>query len=229
MKPIEVVARVAILILLGGWGQARSVVLYECWITDVPISNIVFPGPGDVQLSGALLGSGPVGVVISSQSDNQACRAIGLARALVERGFRVLLFEYGSTQREEDTVAAARELARQGVKRIILLGASQGGKTSIIAATRKLPGVVALVTLSAEFYMPRQYILPYAQKLELPTLFITAQRDAFGSHLATPKFYRVAQSKEKQLVIMPGNAHGFFLLKDPRVMSRVLSFIESQR
>lgn len=177
-----------VLALSVAWGQADESDLYDCLPTDLKVQTLIFSGPDQIRLRGAMIGSGQSGVVFSNESGNEVCRWIGLARTLVGAGYRVLLYTYGSTQREEDTTAAVAEMGRQGVKRIILVGAAQGGKTSIIAASRKLPGVVALVTLSAEEFMASQDIKPFAARLELPILFVTAERDAFGANRAALLF-----------------------------------------
>ncbi|HEU4741739.1 MAG TPA: hypothetical protein VFS50_09120 [Meiothermus sp.] len=218
-----------VLALSVAWGQADESDLYDCLPTDLKVQTLIFSGPDGTRLRGVMLGEGQSGVVFSNESGNEACRWIGFARTLVGVGYRVFLYTYGSTRREEDTTAAVAEMGRRGVKRIILVGASQGAKTSIIAASRKLPGVVAAVTLSAEEFMASQDIKPFAARLELPVLFVTAERDAFGANRAALLFYRLAPSKEKQLLVMPGSAHGTQLLKDAGLVRRVLGFINAHR
>jgi alpha-beta hydrolase superfamily lysophospholipase len=77
--------------------------------------------------------------------------------------------------------------------------------------------------------MASQDIKPFAARLELPVLFVTAERDAFGANRAALLFYRLAPSKEKQLLVMPGSAHGTQLLKDAGLVRRVLGFINAHR
>lgn len=214
---------------LGSRGLAREAILYDCQPTDLKVKSLVFAGPDNLQMDGALIEAGPSLVILSNQSDNIACRWIEFARTLVTNGFSVLFYTYGSPKREEDTAAAVAEAGRRGYKRIMLVGSSQGAKTSLIVASRNLPGVVAVVSLSAEELMAGQDIKPFAAKLSLPVLFITAQHDAFGAQKATPIFYKLAPSKQKQLLVMAGQAHGTRLLEDPRLVARVLEFIQVYR
>lgn len=220
---------VALGLALGSQSLAREAILYDCQPADLRVKSLVFAGPDNTQLDGALIEGGPSLVILSNQSDNLACRWIEFARTLVTSRFSVLFYAYRSPKREEDTAAAAAEAWRQGFKRLILVGASQGAKTSLIAASRKLPGVVAVVSLSAEELMAGQDIKPFAARLSLPVLFITAQHDAFGAQKATPIFYRLAPSRQKHLIVMAGQAHGTQLLDDPRLVARVLGFLSRYR
>lgn len=192
-------------------------------------TDVSFSGPQVGKSSGALLGDGETGIVISNQSEGQICPWLPLAEALAKNHNRVLLYQYGSGDRADLVAAAAAFMAGQGIKHIILIGASQGAKATIVAATRNLPGLVALVSLSAEDSLAGLNVEPYAQKINLPTLFITADHDPYGSSKATNTFYKDAPVKDKQLIVVPGDAHGYDLLADPSVLSAVVKFVQDHQ
>jgi hypothetical protein len=65
---------------LDGWVQPGS-------------ANLVDVGGGS---QAAVLGTGPVGVVLSNQSDQNLCGWLPFANTLAARGFRVLVYDYGT-------------------------------------------------------------------------------------------------------------------------------------
>jgi dienelactone hydrolase len=195
----------------------------------LPYSDISFSGPQVGKSYGTVLGDGDTGIVISNQSEGEICPWLPLAEALAKRHNRVLLYQYGSGDRADLVAAAAAFMAQQGVKSIILIGASQGAKASIVAVARGLPEVVALVSLSAEARLAGLDVEPYAKKNTLPVLFITADHDPYGSSQATPTFFKDAPVKDKQLIVLPGDAHGYDLLADSSVLSAVLKFVDDHQ
>src|SRR5581483_10484250 len=64
--------------------------------------------------------------------------------------------------------------------------------------------------------------------LRVPLLFIAAKQDAYG-FAPTEQLYRAAQTADKQLLVVPGQAHGFFDLdpSGPKVDARILDFIRT--
>ena len=56
-------------------------------------ANLVDVGGGS---QAAVLGTGPVGVVLSNQSDQNLCGWLPFAETLASRGFRVLVYDYGT-------------------------------------------------------------------------------------------------------------------------------------
>lgn len=192
----------------------------------LPSTDVSFSTPQGAKSDGALLGDGETGVVISNQSEGQICPWLPLAESLANGHNRVLLYQYGPGDRADLVAAAAAFMAGRGVQRIILVGASQGAKATIVAATRNLQHVVALVSLSAEASLAGLDIEPYAKKINLPVLFVTADHDPYGSSEATQTFFEDAPVKDKHLMVVPGNAHGYDLLSNASVMTAVSTFIQ---
>jgi pimeloyl-ACP methyl ester carboxylesterase len=204
---------------LAGWGCS----------TKSPTSDISFSGLQVGKSYGTLLGDGDTGVIISNQSEGEICPWLSFAEALAKRHNRVMLYQYGSGDRADLVAAAAAFMGGQGLRQTILIGASQGAKASIIAAARGIPGVIALVSLSAEGRLGNMDVEPYAEKLKLPLLFVTSEQDKYGSDKATTTFFNVAPVKDKHLIIVPGSAHGYDLLANSSVFSAVLKFIDDHQ
>jgi hypothetical protein len=77
--------------------------------------------PGSAQLvdvdsgtQAAVLGTGPVGVVLSNQSDQNLWGWLPFARTLTARGFRALVYDYSTTDPADDVSQAAAKLRQLG-------------------------------------------------------------------------------------------------------------------
>jgi pimeloyl-ACP methyl ester carboxylesterase len=89
------------------------------------------------------------------------------------------------------------------------------------------PPVQTVVSLSAEAVLQGVAVAPYAATLRVPTLFVTAAQDAYGSTSATRGYYRTAPARTKRLVVVPGTAHGTTLLTSASVTDAVLDFVDA--
>src|ERR1051325_11320678 len=112
-------------------------------------------------LDGIVLGGGPAGVVLAHQYPADLCGWWPYALVLARDGFRVLLFDFrcfglspcpteGGGDLSADGAGAAAELRRRGATTVALVGASLGGTTSLMAATKMTPQPDAVVSLSGE-------------------------------------------------------------------------------
>src|SRR6266496_1649665 len=179
----------------------------------------------------AVLGSGPTGVVLSNQSDQNLCGWLGFGRKLAARGFRVLLYDYGAAvDPAADVALAAARLRSLGASTVLLVGASEGAKASLVAASRLEPPAAGVVSLSAERTLQGTDVLPAASRLRVPVLFISARGDELvGS--ATGQLYRAAtRAPSRRLEVVPGTAHGTDLLGGQaggRVQSMIVDFLSS--
>src|SRR6266508_5816567 len=107
---------------------------------------------------------------------------------------------------------AAAKLRSLGAGTVQLVGASEGAKASLIAATTLQPPPAAVVSLSAERTLQGTDVLPAAAKLRAPVLFVTARDDSFVGD-ATRQLYRAAtRSASRRLEVVAGDAHGTELL-----------------
>jgi hypothetical protein len=238
MRSVAIALCAAVLVLGGCAGQktARSAAPPTTTAArPVALDGCVPPGSAQlVDVDGgsqvAVLGTGPVGVVLSNQSDQNLCAWLPFARTLAARGLRVLVYDYGMTADQAGDVAkAAATLRELGVRTVMLVGASLGAKASLIAAPAITPPVGGVVSLSAERTMAGRDVQPFAAKLRAAVLFVVAKGDAYGAPDATLQLYKAAaKASSRRLVVLPGDAHGIDLLSGPngaRVRSMIIDFL----
>ena len=97
-----------------------------------------------ISLDGAMVGTGPVGVVVAHEYDNDLCGAWPFANYPAKRGLRVFVVDVRCFGRSvcprgdaagrvvDDLVAAVAELRQRGVTRVALVGASMGGSAALM-------------------------------------------------------------------------------------------------
>jgi dienelactone hydrolase len=172
----------------------------------------------------SVVGKGPRGVVFSNQSDNSPCGWSPLVNRLVRNGFRVAVYYYSGEGAYKDTVAVASSLRNLGVKKIALVGASEGAKSSIAAAAKSHAS--AVVSISPERDLDGYGdLLPAARRLTVPALYLYAKDDPLAD-LNAPQLYRATKAKDKQLVALPGYDHGTALLAHPTVPPLIERFLK---
>jgi pimeloyl-ACP methyl ester carboxylesterase len=136
-----------------------------------------------------------------------------------------------------DVVGALRRLRAEGARKVFVGGASLGGTTSLIAATRISPPVAGVVSLSGELNLgllvggPPLNALRVMPSLHVP-LLIAASR---GDPVALPPDMRLlprrAATDDKRVLIEPPSyAHAVAMLTHPglrwsRVTAAIISFI----
>lgn len=174
----------------------------------------------------AQLGDGSRAVVLADESDLDLCAWLPFARRLVQAGYRAVLFDYRLPV--PDTVAVVRYLRAHGARSVALVGASQGAKVSIVVGTHHGVRVDAVVSLSAESALSGVGdVLPYARRLRVPVLFVTAAEDPYGSADATRSFAHATRAPHHRLVVVPGDAHGVALLHTASVAGAVLDWLHT--
>ena len=183
-------------------------------------------------LHAAVLGTGELGVVLSNQSDRNLCAWLRFARVLERAGDRVLVYDYASQKPWVDTIAAVHELRRLGARRVVLVGASEGAKASIVAGVLDRAQVDGVVALSPELaFEGGPEVEPWSARLRVPALFVVARDDPYAGS-DTPILYSACGSRNKTLISLAGQAHGIDLLAGPtagRVQAAILHFLARHR
>jgi dienelactone hydrolase len=225
----------------GGGGQttathapARQPAAFDDCLRPGPaVQMVTVPAPGE-QLPAVVLGSsGTTGVVFANQSASIACGWLPYARDVARGGVRSLVFDYGTAQREDEVLAAARWLRAHGARRVVLVGASIGGRAVVTAAARAHRGVVdAVVSLSGERILGAQRDIAIdARRLTTPTLWVSSLNDGYTNFAEeTRQLYRAAKghARPDRLLVVGGDDHGIDLLSGSqakRVVPAVTSFI----
>jgi pimeloyl-ACP methyl ester carboxylesterase len=175
------------------------------------IETVSDAGGGTLTLG--VVGTGPHVVVLSNESDENLCSWRPLSARLAASGYRVVLWDYGGGLPAGELAAVVRRLRSSGATRLVLMGASEGAKASLVAAAQIRPAVQGVVSLSAEsVLLPAITVFDSVRRLHCPLLLVTADQDAFGSAQAARQFLAAAPSEAKRLVTVPGTDHGTALL-----------------
>jgi pimeloyl-ACP methyl ester carboxylesterase len=219
----------------GGGGQASgsaapttSTPISHSATTAAAVDGCVASGQVEVgNAQGAVLGTGPVGVVLSNQSDQNLCGWLPFGRTLAGRGFRVLLHDYAGDPVEAIARGAAK-LRSLGARTVFLIGASEGAKASLVAGTTVRPPVAGVVSISPEQYLQGTDMVPVAARLRVPVLYLSARDDLVAGSAPSDLYKATTSSPSRRLAVLPGTAHGTDLLKGPggpRAQALVLNFL----
>ncbi|MFL6074316.1 MAG: alpha/beta hydrolase [Mycobacteriales bacterium] len=221
----------AVLLLLAtgcGGGRAHHVAANPSPAPTFALSGCVREGEGQIfhqPVDGVLLGSGPRGVVLSHQSDGNLCQWLDFGRQLAGQGYHVALWDCCGADPAASLASVVTLLRQAGASKVTLVGASMGAKISIIGGAQVSPPVDGVVALSPEEYLRAIEIAPYAARLAVPFLCVTADQDPYGSGPMCPKFVAAARTPDRRELRVPGTDHGIALLHDTGVESAVLAFL----
>jgi pimeloyl-ACP methyl ester carboxylesterase len=197
-----------------------------------------------VRLDGAIVGSGPRGVVLVHEAGAQAlCGWWPYAARLADRGFQVLLFDLrcfglspcpakGDDDVVADVAAAVDELRGNGAKSIHLVGGSYGGSVALVAASR-LDHVTGLADLSGDELTtsiggqgPPTTAVRAASGVHVPALLAGARNDGFIALPDERALYRRLASSRKRLLVLPAPAgHGWQMLAWPGFERTLTAFL----
>jgi len=232
-------------------GLALAAVLAFCVLVAGVPGSPAYPGcaPGPdlrlraadgTRLVGHKFGNGATAVVLVHQSDGYVCQWAPYAKRLASLGYTAIAFDlrgYGLSQyhagrgslRYAGDIAAFVKAARSsGAKHVIVVGASLGANATVVAGANVRPAVDGIVSLSA----PGNYALDAigaAHKLAVPALYAAADSDEGGIYANDAKtMYDGTPVADKQILIVPGAAHGVRLVAGPgTVRTAVESFIRA--
>ena len=226
----------------GGGGSAtsatttappRAAAFDDCLRPGPAVRLVAVPAPGE-RLPAVVLGrAGSIGVVFANQSASVACGWLPYARTVARDGVRSLVFDYAQASREDEVLAAARWLRAHGAARVVLVGASIGGRAVVTAAARGGPRAVdGVVSLSGERVLGAQAdLLVDARRLRVPALWVSSENDGYTNFASeTRQLYRGARghARPDRLLVVGGDDHGIDLLTGSqarRVVPAVTSFI----
>jgi pimeloyl-ACP methyl ester carboxylesterase len=199
----------------------------RCGEAGMGAQAIRFRTSDGVTLSGAVVGSGPVGAVLIHEYPLDYCGWVPYAGYLSRHGVRALLFDLrcfgrsaclaGRGHAIADVAAAMAELRRRGARRVALVGASMGGAITVVAAARLHPA--AVVDLSGE--RDTTGLTPgidadagaAAHRVTAPALFAVARGDRYIPVADMRAVARRMRSATKRVIVLPAVAgHGWNLL-----------------
>jgi dienelactone hydrolase len=200
----------------------------RCGVDDVRARAIRFRTSDGVRLSGAVVGSGPVGAVLIHEWPRDYCGWMPYAGYLSRHGVRALLFDLRCFGRSEcpgggrghattDVAAAMAELRRRGARRMALVGASMGGAIAVVAAARLHPAAVVDVSGERDTTALTPGISAdagaAARGVTAPALFAVARGDRYVSPADMRTVAGRVRSATKRVIVLPASAgHGWDLL-----------------
>ncbi len=206
----------------------------RCGTPNAPATTLRFSAGDGTKLDGAIVGSGPVGVVLLHEYPGPMCGWWPYAVYLAHHGIHAILFDFRCLglsacprQAEGDEVAdvagAIAALRARGARSVALVGASLGGVTAVMAAAKLHPS--AVVDLSGERNLgqlfPGTTFDSYAAApgVRAPAMFVVARGDQQVSVADMRSIYRRVRSPVKSLVVLPASeGHGWEML--PRAGER---------
>src|SRR4029077_17486896 len=125
----------------------------RCGFPERTATVLRFDATDGTHLDGAIVGSGPSGVVLAHQYPASLCGWWPFAVYLASKGFRVLLFDFrcfgestcpdGDARGDylADMAGAAAALRADGAKHVALMGASLGANVALITGSTITPKV----------------------------------------------------------------------------------------
>jgi pimeloyl-ACP methyl ester carboxylesterase len=208
---------------------------------------IWFQAADGTRLYGALLGSGPVGIVVANDVPHPLCESLTPARFLAARGYRVLVFDYRDRglsdasdapgRLDQDVAGAVAELRSHRAARVLLLGSYAGVAAAVVAATEIHPPVDGVIGISPAPVRGQWVEGPFgpvgafraAPHLLVPTMYLTVRTDPYISLREVRRLYRLTASPTKDLVVIPAGSGGFGTIDlnsyAGRVRSAILTFV----
>ena len=205
-----------------------------------PGPDLHFRASDGTKLVGHRFGKGSTAVVLVHEYPEDLCQWVPYAKRLASLGYTAIPFDlrgFGLSQRRVGNaslrfagdIAAAVKTARSlGAKHVIVVGASIGANATVVAGANIRPPVDGIVSLSAPGTF-RLDAISAAAKVNVPALYAAAEVDEGGNYARDAKtMYDATPASDKQLVIVPGAAHGVRLVAGPgKVRTLVESFLRS--
>jgi alpha-beta hydrolase superfamily lysophospholipase len=193
--------------------------------TPLPFNGrrITFTTEDGIRLGGTLYGGGPRAVILSNVGDGRQADWQSLIAPLTQRGLAVLTYDWRGLGESAgpanylrcatDLQAAIGFLRAQGVRQIVLAGASLGGIASVKQAT--IAELAGLVVVGSPYTVAGLEIS--AQELgaiAVPKLFVTSKGDRVVAASEVVHLYDISR-EPKKLQVYEGDAHGTAILRTP--------------
>jgi pimeloyl-ACP methyl ester carboxylesterase len=199
------------------------------------------PGETPVQMKaadgatvyGVEVGTGKIGVVLGHQYYSDHCEFMEFARELAASGFRALTIDFryngastggNSSRLDLDVAAAVVRLRGDGATRIKLVGASMGGTAVLVAASRIMPPVDGVVSLSGPTYFRDLNAVQAVRRSRVSVRFLVSRGEARFAGNAS-YLMRAAAAKDKAILRVTNGGHGSSILTVPAAKAFVLAFL----
>jgi dienelactone hydrolase len=221
-----------IAVLLGAGTAPQAANAHYC----AKAGEIRFRAADRTRLAGHRFGRGATAVILAHERRGGACDWIPYARRLARLSYLTIAFDfrgYGASQRSTksrypaDVIAAAKLSRSLGAKKVVLVGASMGGTSVLVAAANARPAVDGVVAVSAPSQYGDMNGVTAVRKLGMPVLYLAGDKDdGFADDART--LYDATASTAKTLEIVSSSNHGVRLALEPGPRSLIDRFIASR-
>ncbi len=200
---------------------------------EAPVETVFFTASDDVEISGSLSGSGPIGIVLahglkyidgkdSYLSEVSYFGEQGLiALSFSFRGYPAESIPPMAKGRDKDILAAGAFMAGRGCEKVFVLGGSMGGWIALdaAAALAEKPWFAGLILVSAG--NPGA-----ADGLAFPKLFIAAEDDP--AILGRVRAMHATAAHPKKIIVFETGGHGQALFKTRRdeLLAEIVRFVK---
>jgi pimeloyl-ACP methyl ester carboxylesterase len=205
-----------------------------------PGADLHFRAADGTRLVGHRFGHGTTAVVLVHEYGGDVCQWTPYARRLASLGYTAIAFDlrgFGLSQRRVgnaslryagDIAAAVKTARSQGAEHVVVVGASIGANATVVAGANVRPALDGIVSLSAPGTF-RLDAISAAGKLAVPVLYAAADVDEGGTYAKDARtMYDATPVSDKQIVIVPGAAHGVRLVAGPgKVRTLVERFVKA--
>ncbi len=213
----------------NGTGGGRTGSIDDCLSPGGDVRRMNF-GSGAGALSGAIIGRGSTAVAFANQSDQDLCSWVPLAEQLAKQGVMSGLFDYSSIGSPQELATVVDTLREQGASRMVVVGASVGGRAVVTLGSKQGSHLDQIVSLSGEREdstgSPPDLLSDAKQVRATPVLYVSSKNDGYTLFAEdTRKLFQATPSRGTQLLLVSGNEHGVDLLPNPRVRKAVVAAI----
>ena len=179
---------------------------------------------------GNLYGSSETAIILSNMNTNNQIEWQPLLKPLLNGGYMVLTYDYINPQADQwdvltDVISHIKTI---GAKRIVLIGASRGGVTSmqVLGKSDGIYGITGVAAISSPvehegtvFFTPEEL-----GRVTIPKLFINTEHDECAA--GTRQMFDMTPVP-KEMVFYPGEAHGTEIFSTDigaRLIRRLIDF-----
>ena len=181
-------------------------------------------------------GGGGTGVLLAHDLDGSQGDWANLAETLASRGFSVMTFDFrghGKSPGPRDVALAESDLSsalvhmrdKLRVPKVLVVGAGVGGIAALRVASRE--SVAAVAAVSAPTTLRGLSATEAVPLVTAPKIFIAAEGNAADADAA--RRFDALANDPKELLLVPGTAHGTALVKNATARERLLQFLDAHK
>lgn len=199
-----------------------------------------FRAADGTRIAYAEAGHGTGGIVFAHGARGDLCNWMWALRKPDLQRFRTLAFDFRggglsdypayprSARFRQDVIAAVAQLRRDGARKVAVLGISRGGPAALAAAAQLYPRrVQAAVAVASIDELVGDDAAAAVRASHVPLLVLVNAHDGLGLTPTARAIFRASASRDKRLVIAPGQGHAD-VFRFPRVWNAFVAFLQGE-